>query len=229
MATLFQQRNRNVIQFSAESRKTISLGAISAASAKKILGHIEQAEDELNLLGKLSAETLAWMRGVPIGLRRKFASAGLLPRDQQSLTVSVSLSKFEGSITVKASTLTFYGTGVFLDPPYRKELACGKKNRASHIYANDRIQDVNALCDEVQDWCLRWGDNPLMRIALCGLEGEYPAIESAGWTKVEWKSRGGYGNRSERGKENAARERVWFSPHCVTPEDSVDLFSMEAA
>lgn len=110
MATLFQQNNRNVIQFSvAEARKTISLGAISAASARKILGHIEQAEDELNLLGRLSAETLAWMRDTPLAMRRKFASAGLIPREQQSLTLTASLFKFEGSLTVKASTLTFYG------------------------------------------------------------------------------------------------------------------------
>lgn len=113
MATLFQQNNRNVIQLSvAGVRKTFSLGTISAASARKILGHIEQAEDELNLLGRLSAETLAWMRDTPLAMRRKFASAGLIPREQQSLTVSVSLSKFEESKAVKASTLTFYGHAI---------------------------------------------------------------------------------------------------------------------
>jgi hypothetical protein len=28
----------------------------------------------------------------------------------------------------------------------------------------------------------------------------------------------GYGNRTAKGKENAARERLWFSPHCIDPE-----------
>ena len=119
------------------------------------------------------------------------------------------------------STMTRLGTtGVFLDPPYRVSLRCGKKNRTAHIYANDRLQDVNALCDEVREWCLRWGTNKEVRIALCGLEGEYPEIEAAGWDTHAWKSNGGYGNRSmARGKnDNAERERVWFSPHCVKTE-----------
>ena len=120
------------------------------------------------------------------------------------------------------STLTRLGTtGVFLDPPYRITLGDGTANRAAHIYANDRSQDVNALCDEVQAWCLKWGADTRIRIALCGLEGEYPELDAlcgagaGGWERVAWKSRGGYGNRSESGKANAARERVWFSPGCV--------------
>lgn len=115
------------------------------------------------------------------------------------------------------STMTRLGTtGVFLDPPYRIILGDGTKNRTRHIYANDRHQDVNALCDEVQEWCLRWGPDPDVRIALCGLAGEYPAIEAAGWEVFAWKSNGGYGNRKGgRTNENAHRERVWFSPHCL--------------
>lgn len=125
------------------------------------------------------------------------------------------------------STMTRLGTtGVFLDPPYRKELACGKKNRTSHIYANDKVQDVGALCDEVEAWCLRWGPNPEVRIALCGLEGEYPAIEAAGWDVFAWKSNGGYGNQSGKKNDNAARERIWFSPACRANEAS-NLFSRE--
>lgn len=126
------------------------------------------------------------------------------------------------------STLTRLGlTAAFLDPPYRKRLACGTENRAAHIYANDKTQDVDALCDEVQAWCLKWGGSPDIRVALCGLEGEYPAIEAAGWDCVPWKSRGGYGNRTDRGKENAARERIWFSPACLSPkrERQSELFS----
>ena len=117
------------------------------------------------------------------------------------------------------STMTRLGlTGVFLDPPYRVTLACGKANRTKHIYANDRHQDVNALCDEVQEWCLRWASDREVRIALCGLEGEYPEIErpGSGWTTFAWKSNGGYGNRN-KDNENARRERIWFSPHCLVP------------
>ena len=126
------------------------------------------------------------------------------------------------------STMTRLGlTGVFLDPPYRVTLACGKANRTKYLYANDRNQDVNALCDEVQEWCLRWGTDPEVRIALCGLEGEYPAIEAAGWKVHAWKSNGGYGNKKGGNEnENARRERVWFSPHCITPHTHHGLFGV---
>lgn len=114
------------------------------------------------------------------------------------------------------TTLTRLGTtGVFLDPPYRKVLEDGSSNRAGHLYANDKIQDVGALCDEVEDWCLRWGSDPEIRVALCGLEGEYPRLDEAGWEKVPWKSNGGYGNNAEGGNINSARERLWFNKSCL--------------
>lgn len=124
------------------------------------------------------------------------------------------------------STLTRLGlTGAFLDPPYRKTID-GKKNRSAQIYANDASQCVNSLCDEVQAWALKWGSDPLMRIAVCGLEGEYPELDAAGWEKIEWKSRGGYGNRTKTGKENRERERIWFNASCAKPKVVQNLFSM---
>jgi len=54
-----------------------------------------------------------------------------------------------------------------------------------------------------------------MRIALCGYEGEH--LMPASWECVPWKAHGGY-SRSESGKANRARERIWFSPHCLKPE-----------
>lgn len=128
------------------------------------------------------------------------------------------------------STLTRLGTtGLFLDPPYRTHLGDGSANRARHIYANDRSQDVNALCDEVQEYCLKWGGDRGIRIILCGLEGEYPKLDAlvggaGGWEKLAWKGRGGYGNRTARGKENAARERLWLSPHCEPAGGERTLF-----
>jgi len=122
------------------------------------------------------------------------------------------------------STTTRLGlTGVFLDPPYRVSIA-GKANRNANLYANDATQDVNALCDEVQAWCLEWGGVPDMRIAVCGLDGEYPALEEAGWEVVAWKARGGYGNQSGKVNDNAHRERLWFSPGCVVPRAAKVLF-----
>jgi hypothetical protein len=54
-----------------------------------------------------------------------------------------------------------------------------------------------------------------MRVVLAGYAGEHEALESLGWTVEAWEAAGGYGNRSETGKANAARERLWISPGCL--------------
>jgi len=151
--------------------------------------------------------------------RREWVTAWMLRLKNRLRSVRVCCGHWS-RVCDSPSTMTRLGTtAVFLDPPYRTTLGCGKVNRTKHIYANDRNQDVNALCDEVQAWCLKWGSDPMVRIALCGLEGEYPEIEKAGWEVVAWKSNGGYGNRKGAvDNENAKRERVWFSPHCVRPK-----------
>ena len=54
------------------------------------------------------------------------------------------------------------------------------------------------------------------RIALCGYDGEHKM--PLRWASVAWKANGGYGNQaSGRGRANARRERIWFSPHCLRP------------
>jgi site-specific DNA-adenine methylase len=96
-------------------------------------------------------------------------------------------------------------TGVFLDPPYSD-----KAGRASELY---RCDD-KMVAQKVHEWCLEHADEPKLRIALCGYEGEHEMPES--WTCIEWKARGGYGSqRNNRTNENSTRERVWFSPHCL--------------
>jgi hypothetical protein len=104
-------------------------------------------------------------------------------------------------------------TGVFLDPPY-------SANEHSITYSAD--SDVSSA---VRDWAIENGENPSLRIALCGYEGEH---DLAGWECFAWKSSGGYGSQSDgRARENATRERIWFSPHCLKP---MTLFSeIEAA
>lgn len=101
------------------------------------------------------------------------------------------------------SVTTYIGTtGVFLDPPYGHELR-------ERCYSED-----HDISQDVAKWAIENGDNPQMRIALCGYEGEHTMPKS--WECVAWKAHGGY-SRSERGKANRARERIWFSPHCLQP------------
>ncbi len=56
-----------------------------------------------------------------------------------------------------------------------------------------------------------------MRIALCGYDTEHTELEAHGWKVYEWQTGGGYGNQGKdtRGRRNAKRERIWFSPHCL--------------
>jgi len=94
-------------------------------------------------------------------------------------------------------------TAVFLDPPY------GDAKR-DKVYNHDS----RTLAGDVREYCKENGDNRLLRIALCGYEGEHNELEELGWDKIAWKASGGYGARNPDNK-NAARERIWFSPHCV--------------
>lgn len=94
-------------------------------------------------------------------------------------------------------------TGVLLDPPY---------SQGDTVYGN---QDKSTSA-AVREWAIASGANPKMRIALCGYEGEHDMPPT--WRKHEWKARGGYSSQNADGdNENAARERVWFSPACIVP------------
>lgn len=102
-------------------------------------------------------------------------------------------------------------TGVFLDPPY------DNGDRAI-CYSHDGVEEESGVSVwwRAYKWALANGEDPLLRIALCGYE--HPeAVFPEGWTEIAWKASGGYG-RSERGKANARRERIWFSPGCLQPE-----------
>lgn len=92
-------------------------------------------------------------------------------------------------------------TGVLLDPPYQDgnmEYVAGHGN----------------VSQDVARWAIKNGDNPLLRIALCGYEGEHDMPPS--WECVAWKANGGYGGQSkDHDNPNAKRERIWFSPHCL--------------
>lgn len=108
-------------------------------------------------------------------------------------------------------------TGVFLDPPYPTHSADGTESRSADLYATDGSQsDLDSLRDEVMAWCKERGADPQMRIGVCGYDTDgYASLESLGWEVVHWKAAGGYGNRSDKGKQNTGRERIWFSPACA--------------
>jgi hypothetical protein len=95
-------------------------------------------------------------------------------------------------------------TGIVLDPPYSTD------ERDARCYGPSDSGTVAADCRE---WALANGDNPLLRIALCGYDTEH---DMPGWSVAHWKAKGGYGSgRANRADANATRETIWFSPHCL--------------
>ncbi len=106
------------------------------------------------------------------------------------------------------SVTTRHGlTAVFLDPPYGDEV------EQTRVYATDS----GTVSDDVRAWCIENGNDRLLRIALCGYEGEgHDALLDYGWTAHAWKTSGGYGGgRGGVGDENRHKERIYFSPACI--------------
>ena len=112
--------------------------------------------------------------------------------------------------------------GVFLDPPY-----ADTASRVDGLYAHDSL----VVAHDVREWCLANGDDPRYRIILAGFEDEHDiggtdALVDAGWTSHEWFTAGflsgGMGNTGKDGHQQK-RERIWSSPHCVTPSTTTQL------
>ena len=91
-------------------------------------------------------------------------------------------------------------TGVFLDPPY--------SDGEIDYVAGSRCSDG------VREWAVANGENPLLRIALCGYEGEHEMPPA--WSVHEWNAGAGFGGQAEERTGNGRRERIWFSPACLS-------------
>jgi hypothetical protein len=101
------------------------------------------------------------------------------------------------SVTIKHGV-----TGLLLDPPYGE----GEQQYAAGG------NESKSVADDVRAWAIANGNDPLLRIALCGYEGQHAMPET--WRCVPWKARGGYSSQDGE-NENARRERIWLSPHCL--------------
>lgn len=98
-------------------------------------------------------------------------------------------------------------TAIALDPPYSAEAG-----RDDAMYTEDDL----AVAHAARQWAIEHGDDPKLRIALCGYEGEH--VMPASWTEIAWKAHGGFScfaKGATRAKANRHRERIWFSPHCL--------------
>lgn len=102
-------------------------------------------------------------------------------------------------------------TGVFLDPPY-----ADTAERTDDLYSTDS----NDVAHDVRRWAIEHGEDPMMRIALCGYDGEHEMPKS--WEAIAWKARGGYGSQGDnQARKNSNKETIWFSPYCLRPQASL--------
>lgn len=109
--------------------------------------------------------------------------------------------------------------GVFLDPPYAHNIG-----RDDACYGDHDDGDVAA---KARAWCIEHGKNPRLRIVLAGYDVEHSGLEEAGWRVAAWESAGF--RLTETSKENARRERLWFSPHCLDDTRQPGLFDTRIA
>jgi DNA adenine methylase len=168
-----------------------------------------------------------WCRNAGMGVHRQLPHVGDAGRGAELLAYMEALACRLRRVRVCCGewdrvlgpSVTFrHGvTGVLLDPPYPDEA-----NRQDDLYACDDGQVAHA----VREWAIANGDNPELRIALCGYEGQHEM--PATWECVPWKAKGGYSSQNRDGNENPKRERIWFSPHCLA-DAATPLFRDEDA
>lgn len=92
---------------------------------------------------------------------------------------------------------------VFLDPPYSHEF------RDPALYSEDDAK----ISEQVRQWAVEHGDDPELRLALCGYAGEHEM--PGNWTTYTWTGGRGYAGKTNTNRE---QERIWFSPHCLSLE-----------
>ena len=111
-----------------------------------------------------------------------------------------------------APTTCIGTTAVFLDPPYAVE-------DRSDVYG----EESRDVAHEVRKWAIENGDNPELRIALCGYD-EHEAELPASWSRVYWKANSRFANQKKsdiHGQINARRETIYFSKFCLRPQQNL--------
>lgn len=163
--------------------------------------HLPSLGNDRGLNGVAAAPCVEWFRALQQRLRRVRVACG----DWKRVLGNSVLGKGKNVGGRRPCA-------VFLDPPYSFEF------RDPYLYSEDDA----SISAQVRKWAIEHGDDPDLRIALCGYEGEHEMPPN--WRKHSWKAARGY---SAEGNDNRALERIWFSPHCLS-EAQGSLF-LEAA
>ena len=179
------------------ARKRAHLGNAGKGVARKLV-HLGNA-------GKGVARKLVQLGNAGNGITRQSALAEYLNTLSSRLRfVRVCCGGWE-RILGPAPTEKNGITGIFLDPPYGKDA-----DRDMGIYS----EDSGTVAGDVRTWAIAHGNNPMLRIALCGYESEHEMPPE--WDCYHWSAQGGYSSIGNgAGKDNRHRERIWFSPACL--------------
>lgn len=159
-------------------------------SDSMIATHLPSLGNMRGVLGESKSPCLEWFRALQTRLRRVRVVCGDWKRVLGDSVLGTTKSRNSG----------MNPCGLFFDPPYSHE------ERDPDLYA----EDSSSIASEVREWAIARADDPDLRIALCGYEGEHDMPET--WTKHAWKAHRGYASAEN---ENIHRERIWFSPHCL--------------
>lgn len=165
--------------------------------------HLPSLGNDRGLNGVSAAPCVEWFRALQHRLRRVRVACG----DWQRVLGDSVLGKGKNVGGRRPCA-------VFLDPPYSHEF------RDPYLYSEDDAK----VSDLVRAWALDHGDDPELRIALCGYAGEHEM--PAAWTEYAWKGARGYAGEDNNNRE---KERIWFSPHCLPLEAQRGLFDARAA
>lgn len=156
------------------------------------------------------AAWFAWVQSVKISTNGSFLvlrrTSGVRRRNQDLTTYFEALAKRLKDVTIHFGDWTKLANAsekesphsdvaILLDPPYK--YATGRQKK---LYTTDS----GDVADYVHRWALaRAQTHPRLRIALCGFAGEHKMPPT--WEEVAWSSKLGKG-----------RERIWFSPSCLS-------------
>ena len=99
-------------------------------------------------------------------------------------------------VVEKADRSEFGVVGILLDPPYPR-----------HLRDYDYDTDDADIWNRAARWAVANGDNPKLRIAICGYnDADSDALFPHSWRRFVWR-RSGLGQYKDK-------ECIWFSPHC---------------
>jgi hypothetical protein len=101
--------------------------------------------------------------------------------------------------------------GYFFDPPY-------SVTDRHKCYTHDSV----TVAQDVRKWVLERGVKKNWRIVLAGYFEEHQALLEHGWHACRWKANGGFSNISGKRNNNALKETLFLSPHCLNIERICD-------